>query len=163
MVRCVEEPILEEGWFNEVTPVRGVGKQQLLPNIAASLPDLPVLLCGSPGSGKKNLLKSNADDADVQLNIFDISEICVDARTCGGKQMDIMGTKLRHDLLEKVIRQFGGQERSLDTKKKTLLALYGAEHLDEKGAALAKKSKIVLIASERTKPLKNAFGDSRTI
>lgn len=163
MVRCVEEPILEEGWFNEVTPVRGVGKQQLLPNIAASLPDLPVLLCGSPGSGKKNLLKSVADDADVQLNIFDISEICVDIRTSGGKQMDIMGTKLRHDLLEKVIRQFSGQERSLDTKKKTLLALYGAEHLDEKGTALARKSKIVLIASERTKPLKNAFGDRRTI
>ena len=74
-----------------------------------------------------------------------------------------MGMRIRHDLVEKVIRQFGGQEKSLANNKKTLVALYGAGHLNDKGAALVRKSKIVVIASERTKSLKNAFGDYRTI
>ena len=149
MVRGAAEPVLEGGWFDGLSPIQGIGKHCLPHKISKSLIDLPVLLCGPAGTGKKFLLKGAADDSNIELMIFDISEICVDVRNGNGKQIDCMGHKLRHDLLEKVIRQFSGQERSIVNNKKTLLALYGADRLDDAGVTFAIKFKIVLIATEQ--------------
>lgn len=107
--------------------------------------------------------QSITDDAELQFRMIGISDICVGIRNSRGAHADSMVIRIRHYLLEEVIRQFGCQERSLANHQKPFLALYGADHIGDKGAALVRKSNIVLIASGHTNPLKGAFGDSRTI
>ena len=124
--------------------MREVCRPQLLSKLSAILSDLPVLLCGPPGTGKKSAIKSVADDAGVQLNIFDVGEICVDIRNRHGQETN-KGAKLRQDLLEKVILQFGVNRGSSPQKKKTLLALYGADQMDSAGAAFARSASTRII------------------
>ena len=67
--------------------------------------------------------------------------------------------KTRYDDLVKVLSWYGGRLQKSIMGEKCLLVLYGAEHLDEKGAALVRKYDVVLVANLQTKSLKAAFGD----
>jgi hypothetical protein len=147
-VKVIRPDNMQGGFFENLSPpTRGVGKQQLLPKLAASLRDLPFLLCGPPGCGKKSMLTIAAEDAYLNLGIYDLGQISNEERT-------------KQHLLVRVVYEFGGrQERNMINGKKTLLALYGAEHLDNEGAAFVRKFNVVLISTERTDPLKRQFGD----
>ena len=70
------------------------------------------------------------------------------------------GKKVRYDDLEKVVSWYRGRlQRNIDGER-CLLVLHGSEHLDRDGAALVcKYDAVVLIADQRTEPLKAQFGD----
>ena len=141
-----------EGGFAELMePIPGVGKQTLLPKITNSLKNLPFLLCGPPGVGKKSLLQVAAKEAGLVVKgAYDLGHIA-------------NGKKVRYDDLEKVLCRYGGKLTKNLMGEKCLLVLYGAEHLDKDGVALVcKQDAVVLIANERTEPLKAQFGD-RTV
>ena len=62
--------------LKELGPViKGVGKTQVLHKLVVSLSNLPFLLCGPPGCGKKCMVWTAATYADYELTIYDISAI----------------------------------------------------------------------------------------
>ena len=65
------------GGFSELPePVCDVGKQQLLHQIANGLNNLPFLLCGPPGCGKKSLVQIAAKDANLKVKgAYDLGHI----------------------------------------------------------------------------------------
>ena len=143
-------PIIDgvEGGFSELPePICGVGKLGLVPKLTESLNNLPFLVCGPPGCGKKSLLQIAAKDANLKVKgAYDLGHISSEKKT-------------RYDDLVKVLNRYGGRLQKNLMGEKCLLLLYGAEHLDKEGAALVRKYDVVLIASEQTVSLKAAFGD----
>ena len=85
-----------EGGFAELMePIPGVGKQTLLPKITNSLKNLPFLLCGPPGCGKKSLLQVAARKAGLVVKgTYDLGHIA-------------NGKKVRYDDLERVLGRYG--------------------------------------------------------
>ena len=88
----------------------------------------------------------DATKAEFALLIYDLSHIANE----NGVRVNDLAT---------VLNMFGANN-SLDGKK-TLLALYGAEHLDSEGAAMLSKRKVVLLANQRTSAMKASI--DRTI
>ena len=128
-------------------PVCGVGKQQLLHQIANGFKNLPFLLCGPSGCGKKSLVQIAAKDANLKVKgAYDLGQISSEMKT-------------RYDDLVKVLSWYGERLQKNILGEKCLLVLYGAEHLDEKGAVLVRKYAVVLVANQQIKTLKAAFGD----
>ena len=59
-----------------------VGKQQLLPELINSLKDLPFLLCGPPGCGKKSLIQIAAKEANLKVKgAYDLGHIASEKQT----------------------------------------------------------------------------------
>ena len=87
-----------EGGFSELLePISGVGKQQLLSKITNSLKDLPFLLCGPPGVGKKSLIQIAAKDANLKVKgAYDLGHISGEKKT-------------RYPDLEKIISRYEGR------------------------------------------------------
>ena len=113
---------IEGGFAQLPEPILGVGKQQLLLRITKSLKDLPFLLCGPPGCGKKSLIQIAAKDANLKVKgAYDLSQI---------SRKD--GIARYHDL-EKVISRYGERLGKDLMGEKCLLVLFGAEHLDNEG------------------------------
>ena len=146
---------IEGGFFDPVSPLPGVGKLTLLPKLKDSLKKLPFLLCGPPGSGKKNLLKIATQESGLEMSIYDLGHIAK-----GFKREDD-NVKARYREVEKIIGKYVGGRR-LQTNlmgERRLLVFYGAEFLDRESAALLCKCDVVLLANERTANLKSTFGN----
>ena len=145
----VEGDKVEGGFVTVPSPTPGVGKQQLLPKLADSLKDLPFLMCGPPGTGKHNLLKVATEKANLKMNTYDLGHISNDFR-------------VRHRDLETMLNRYGGKLQTNLMGVRSLLVLQGGEHLDTEAARLVRKYDVVILANERTAPLKAVFGD-RTV
>ena len=128
-------------------PIPGVGKQHLLPQIVNSMKNLPFLLCGPPGVGKKSLVQLAAQQLNLKVECtYDLGQV---ASEC----------KVYQEELEKVISWYGGRLQKNVMGETHLLVLYGAEHLDKGNAAFLRKYDVVLIANQRTETLKAHFHD----
>ena len=109
------------GAFGELKVIEGVGNLKLLQKLQSALTNIPFAFCGTPGTGEKHLLTMAAAKAEFALLIYDMSHIA-------------NGNGVRVNDLATVLNRFGGNGSLYG--KKTLLALYGAEHLDSEGAAM---------------------------
>ena len=131
-------------------PIPGVGKQHLLPQIVNSMKNLPFLLCGPPGVGKKSLVQLAAQQLNLKVECtYDLGQI---ASEC----------KVYQEFLQKVTSWFGGRLQKDVMGERRPLVLYGAEHLAKESAAFLRKYDVVLLANERTEALRAQFGD-RTV
>ena len=113
-----------------------------MPQLKGACAELPFLLCGPPGCGKKSALRMAL--RGQQVNQYDLSSISNEK-----------GTKL--DLLEQLLRKnLGGQQvlgQEGDLKPCTLI-LYGVEHLGQECAELLREKPVVLVGNDRNKHLR---------
>ena len=137
---------VEGGFIPVPSPTPGVGKIQLLPKIADALKELPFLLCGPPRTGKHNLLKLATQNANLGMSTYDLGHISTNF-------------KVRYDDLYKMLNNSGGKLQTNLMGVRSLLVLQGGEHLDTETAQLVRKYDVVILANERTAPLRTAFGD----
>jgi len=137
---------VEGGFIDVPSPTSGVGKIQLLPKLTDALKELPLLLCGPPGTGKHNLLKLATQNANLGMSTYDLSHIS-------------NNFKVRYEDLHKMLNNSGGKLQRNVYGVKSLLVLQGGEHLDAEGARLVRKYDVVILANERTAALKAAFGN----
>ena len=142
---------VEGGFITVPSPTPGVGKIQLLPKLADALKELPFLLCGPPGTGKHNLLKLATENAKLGMSTYDLGHIS--AKSTG---------KVRYNDLFKMLNNSGGKLQTNLFGVKSLLVLQGGEHLNTEAAQLVRKYDVVILANERTAPLRTVFGD-RTV
>ena len=70
--------------------------------------------------------------------------------------------KVRYDDLYKMLNNSGGKLQTNLMGVRSLLVLQGGEHLDTEAARLVRKYDVVILANERSAPLKEAFGN-RTV
>jgi hypothetical protein len=140
---------VEGGFVDVPSPTPGVGKIQLLPKLADALKELPFLLCGPPGTGKHNLLRLATLDAKLGMSTYDLGHISNNYGT-------------RYKDLYKMLNNSGGKLQTNFDGVRSLLVLQGGEHLDTEGAQLVRKYDVVILANERTAPLRAVFGD-RTV
>ena len=142
-----EVPICEGVALQDFIP--DVGKTSVIPKLKKWLADTPFLLCGPPGCGKKHLLHQALNGQCHHW--YDLALISNNNGTI-------------QSLLEKMENRYGGGWRIATNGllEKTLLVLYGAEHLSDEGARFLKNKQVVLVSSERTKELEATFG-SRTL
>ena len=84
---------------------------------------------------------------EYELIIYDLADISNNRCVCRDK----LGSLLRTAVGNIGLGEFG------EAAQKTLLALYGAEHLDLEGAQMLSKSKVILLANERTTAMNTAI------
>ena len=115
--------------------------KKMLPKLKRACAEMPFLLCGPPGCGKKCALRLAL--GEKKLTLHDIAEISNER-----------GTKL--DALKELVRMhaFGQQMLTGEGEAEpSVLVLYGAEHLDgdcvQYLCGQRGKLKVVLLASER--------------
>ena len=137
---------VEGGFVDVPSPTPGVGKIQLLPKLADALKELPFLLCGPPGTGKHNLLRLATLDAKLGMSTYDLGHISNNYGT-------------RYKDLYKMLNNSGGKLQTNFDGVRSLLVLQGGEHLDTEAAQLVRKYDVVILANERTAPLRAVFGD----
>ena len=119
----------------------------MVPKLKAALKKLPFAFCGGPGTGNKHLLTMTAKQLEYGLIIYDLADISNNRFVCRDKLHNLLRTAVGNTGLDK----FG------EAAQKTLLALYGAEHLDLEGAQMVSKSKVILLANERTTTMNSAI------
>ncbi len=114
---------------------------------------VPFVLCDTPECGKRYLLRQASAGAPRGQspqghNWYDLGLI---SNNNGTKQ----------DLLKYLMSRCGGGHRPANNclLEKTLLVLYGAEHLNDQGANFLKNKRVVLVCSNRTKELTASFGN----
>ena len=129
--------------------ISDVGKTSVIPQLKKSLENLPFLLCGPAGCGKKYLLHQA-----LQSRNYSSYDLALISNKKGTIQC----------LLEKVENRYGGKFSITmnGSLEKTLLVLHGAEHLTAEGAKFFKNKQVVLVCSDRTEELRSSFGN-RTV
>ena len=142
-----EIPFSDQMTIHDV--ISDVGKTSVIPQLKKSLENLPFLLCGPAGCGKKYLLHQALESRNYHS--YDLALIS-----------NNKGTIQR--LLEKVENRYGGKFSITmnGSLEKTLLVLHGAEHLTAEGAKFLKHKQVVLVCSDRTEELRSSFGN-RTV
>ena len=107
--------------------LRGVGKTKKLGDVKAWLQDLPFLLRGPPGCGKKHLL---LQAVGRQYSLFDLGMISNSEGTIQSMLQKVVDT---HSLNKAVDEKQGPDGKPDPDTQQTLLALYGCEHLTVEG------------------------------
>ena len=155
----------EGGWFDmeQFGPVhKDVGKMCALGKLTSSIRsgNLPILLCGPPGVGKKGLFINAANATDCKFEIYDIACITEEIKykdKASGNWRSTDKLHISEDHLMKVMEFVN--KIDIFTNKEKLLGLYCSELLDDRTAAYVRKYPVVLIASERTRTLNTIFGN----
>ena len=119
-----------------------VGNVFMVPKLKAAIKKLPFAFCGGPGTGKKHLLTIAAKQLEYELIIYDLADISNNRCVCRDK----LGSLLRTAVGNIGLGEFG------EAAQKTLLALYGAEHLDLEGAHMLSKSKGICLQMMAPRP-----------
>ena len=116
--------------------------ERFIAKLQVFMKQLPFLLCGSPGSGKKTSLAFAATKMSTQLALFDLAEISNNQ----GVQMD---------KLQQLAKKFD----NTDVYGNILIfALFGAEHLNDAEAKFLSDKKAILVANDRTATLSTVYG-----
>ena len=121
----------------------------------AWLQDLPFLLRGPPGCGKKHLL---LQAVGRQYSLFDLGMISNSEGTIQSMLQKVVDT---HSLNKAVDEKQGPDGKPDPDTQQTLLALYGCEHLTVEGAKFLRTRKVVLMASDWPQHLDGHFSDRR--
>ena len=95
------------------------------------------------GQREEHMLTLAVTNSGHKLIIYDLAHISTEH-----------GTRVAE--LEKVLQRYVGNY-TLAQEATTLLALYGAEHLNAESANLLRKKKVILIANDRTAEMKSAI------
>jgi replication-associated recombination protein RarA len=97
MPRKITESAYSAGFEEFPVPRGDVGKSQMIPELVDAMKNMPFLLCGPPGCGKKSLIYLAALKMEIHVEgVYDLGHIANEQ-------------KVIQDQLERVLAYFGSR------------------------------------------------------